>query len=292
MFKLILKIVLFVLLVPVVAFIGMYIAAPNGSEFIRKNPQTTALIRQRASEYRKAGKEVPVQWNWVPIRQISPNIVHAVILAEDSRFYEHIGFDVEAIKFALEKNLKRKKYAVGGSTITQQLAKNLYLSNKKSIPRKIQELIIAFKMDRRLSKRRTLELYLNVIEFGRGIYGVEAASRHYFSKSAANLSIGEASRLISIMPSPRRHTPYDGSKFTERRRKRLLNWLYKTGHLDLENYENLTGDAEKNLLEYVDSTDINLFLQENEDDSLKSELEEISKDLPLEIKLRSADSLR
>lgn len=232
MFKLILKIVLFIILIPVVIFIGMYIAAPNGSEFIRKNPQTTALIRQRTAEYRKAGKKVTVQWKWVPISKISSNIIHAVILAEDSRFYEHIGFDVEAIKYALEKNMKRKKYAVGGSTITQQLAKNLYLSTKKSIPRKAQELIIAFKMDRCLSKRRILEIYLNVIEFGRGIYGVEAASQHYFGKSAANLSIGEASRLISIMPSPRRHSPYDGSRFTERRRKRLLNWLYKTGHID------------------------------------------------------------
>lgn len=291
MFKMILKIVLFVILTPVFIFIGVYIAAPDGSEFIRKNPQTTALIRQRTSEYHKARKKVPVQWKWVPISQISPNIIHAVILAEDSRFYEHIGFDVEAIKFAMDKNLKRKKYALGGSTITQQLAKNIYLSNKKSIPRKIHELIIAFKMDRCLSKRRILELYLNVIEFGRGIYGVEAASQHYFSKPAANLSIGEASRLISIMPSPRRHTPYDGSKFTERRRKRLLNWLYKTGHIDSVNYENLSGYGAENLLEVVDSIGINQFMQEAEDDSLKSEIESISRKLPLEMKIQAADSL-
>ncbi len=292
MFKLILKIVLFIVLVPIVIFVGMYIAAPNGSEFIRKNPHTTALMRQRSAEYRKAGKKVTIQWKWVPISKISPNIVHAVILAEDSRFYEHIGFDVEAIKYALEKNMRRKKYAVGGSTITQQLAKNLYLSTKKSIPRKVEELIIAFKMDRRLSKRRILEIYLNVIEFGRGIYGVEAASQHYFGKSAANLSIGEASRLISIMPSPRRHSPYDGSRFTERRRKRLLNWLYKTGHLDSLNYMNLSRDGQADLLEIADSTTLNLFLNEKEEDSLKTELERVSESLPLEPKLQLKDSLK
>ena len=292
MFKLILKIVLFIILIPVVILVGLYIAAPDGSEFVRKNPETTALIRQRTAEYQKAGKKVPLQWQWVPLSKISPNIIHAVILAEDARFYEHIGFDVEAIKFALEKNIKRKKNAVGGSTITQQLAKNLYLSTKKSIPRKVQELIIAFKMERRLSKRRILELYLNVIEFGHGIYGVEAACQHYFGKSAADVSIDEASRLIAIMPSPRRHSPYDKSNFTERRRKRLLNWLHKTGHIDSLNYVILYEGKADNLLDLVDSTGIDQFMQENIDDSLKSDLEYISRYLPLDNKIQVSDSIK
>jgi monofunctional biosynthetic peptidoglycan transglycosylase len=267
MFKLILKILLFIILTPLVIFFGMYIAAPDGSEFIRKNPTTTALIRQRTAEYQKANKNVSIKWQWMPISKISPNIIHAVILAEDARFYEHNGFDVEAIKFALEKNRQRQRYAIGGSTITQQLAKNLYLTTKKSIPRKVRELIIAFKMDRRLSKRRILEIYLNVIEFGRGIYGVEAASQHYFSKSAANLSIGEASRLIAILPSPRRHSPLDGSKFTERRQKRLLTWLFKTGHLDSTSYSHLSGDSAVMQIEITDTAGFNKFLQEIKEDS-------------------------
>jgi monofunctional biosynthetic peptidoglycan transglycosylase len=109
MFKLILKILLFIILTPLVIFFGMYIAAPDGSEFIRKNPTTTALIRQRTAEYQKANKNVSIKWQWMPISKISPNIIHAVILAEDARFYEHNGFDVEAIKFALEKNRQRQR---------------------------------------------------------------------------------------------------------------------------------------------------------------------------------------
>ena len=292
MLKLILKIVLFIILIPVVIFVGLYIAAPDGSEFVHKNPETTAFIRQRTAEYQKAGKKVALHWQWVPITKISPNIIHAVILAEDARFYEHIGFDVEAIKFALEKNKKRKKYAVGGSTITQQLAKNLYLSTKKSIPRKVQELIIALKMERRLSKRRILELYLNVIEFGPGIYGVEAACQHYFGKSAADVSIDEASRLVAIMPSPRRHSPYDGSNFTERRRKWLLNWLYKTGHIDSLDYVILYKGRADNLLEVVDSTGIDQFMKEAIDDSIKSDLENVSRFLPLDTKIQISDSIK
>jgi len=298
MFKLILKIVFFVILIPIVVFIGLYIVVPSGSEFIRKNPQTTALIRQRNEEYHKAGKEVTLRWRWVPLSQISPNIIHAVILAEDVRFYNHIGFDVEAIKFALEKNIRRKKYAIGGSTITQQLAKNLYLSTKKSIPRKVLELITAFKMERRLSKKRILELYLNVIEFGYGIYGVEAASQNYFSKSAVELNIDEASRLVSIIPSPRRHSPYDGSKFTENRRKWILCWLYKTAYIDSAKYESLCGEKLENLLATVDSISsetpggagMNQFLLEA-DDSLNFDTENTSNDLLLEMQNEAADSL-
>ena len=147
-------------------------------------------------------------------------------------------------------------------------------------------------MERHLSKRRILELYLNVIEFGRGIYGVEAACQHYFGKSAADVSIDEASRLVAIMPSPRRHSPYDGSNFTERRRKWLLNWLYKTGHIDSLDYVILYEGRADNLLEVVDSTGIDQFMQEAIDDSLKSDLEYISRYLPLDNKIQVSDSIK
>ena len=292
MFKLILKIVLFVLLIPLVILVGLYVAAPNGSEFIRNNPQTTSLIRQRTAEYQKTGKNVTVQWQWVPISRISPNIIHAVILAEDARFYKHVGFDLDAIRFALEKNMKRKKNAVGASTITQQLVKNLYLSTQKSVPRKVQEVIIAFKMERYLSKRRILEIYLNVIEFGRGIYGVETAAQHYFNKSAAELNIDEASRLIAILPSPRHHSPYDKSNFTEHRRKWLLSWLFKTGRIDSVNYEILSGGKAQNRQELVDSTGLEQLMQADIIDSIKSDLENLSKSLPIPDEIRIIDTPR
>lgn len=274
MVKKILKIFLFFILSALLILVGFYITAPDGSEFRTKNPRTTALIEKRKDEYRRAGKKVAIKWQWVPISQISPYFIQAVILAEDARFYQHPGFDVEAMKYALEKNIKRKKFAVGGSTITQQLARNLYLSPKKSLFRKFRELLIAYKLDKTLSKHRILELYLNVIELGRGIYGVEAASQTYFGKSAAALNVEEASSLVAIMPNPRRHQPLDGTKFTERRRTRLLNWMFKTGRIDSLTYYRLTEQGAEQLGEYLDSTAIQHFLQKNQQDSLSDSLSE------------------
>jgi monofunctional biosynthetic peptidoglycan transglycosylase len=183
----ILKIILGALLLLVLLLALTFFTAPDGSEFKTKNPSTTALIQRRTKEYRQAGKNIPIRWKWMPLKRISPYLIHATIIAEDSRFYEHAGVDPEALRFALKKNLVRKRYAIGGSTITQQLARNLYLTPRKSLVRKFKEIIIAYKMERKLSKRRILELYLNVIELGRGIYGVEAASRYYFGKAATGV---------------------------------------------------------------------------------------------------------
>jgi len=258
-----LKIMLFIVLGGVCVLTGLYIAAPDGSEYLTKNPTTTALMERRNDEYKNNSKKFETHWQWVPLRAVSPNLLRAVILAEDARFYQHAGYDLEALRYAWEKNLKRKKYAVGGSTITQQLAKNLYLSPKKSILRKVREFIIAIKMEHQLPKRRILELYVNVIELGRGVYGVEAGSRRYFGKSAAHLTLTEASRLASIIPSPRRHSPYDGSRFTERRHAHLLRWLYKTGNIDSLSFQNLL---------LTDSGDIYALLDSVVVDSLRDEL--------------------
>lgn len=239
----ILKVLLICLLFFLIWGVVGYFTLPDGAEFKTKNPRNTALMAKRAKEYQKAGKNIPLRWQWVPLSKISPYLIQATILAEDSRFYEHAGFDIEALKFALEKNLARKKYALGGSTITQQLARNLYLSPRKSIIRKIKEIIIAYKMERVLTKRRILELYLNVIELGRGIYGVEAAAQHYFHKSAGDLTVAEAVQLVSIYPSPRRHFPGDGTKFTTSRYRRLVKWMFQTGRIDSLTYYDLSGIA-------------------------------------------------
>lgn len=147
----------------------------------------------------------------MPYDKISPYLKEAVIAAEDDEFFEHRGFSWEAIKKAAVYDWKKKRFARGASTITQQLARNLYLTPSKNPIRKIREIMIALKLERELSKQRILELYLNVVEWGNGIYGCEAAARHYFNKSASNLSMSESAYLASILPSPRRlgkQTPY------------------------------------------------------------------------------------
>ncbi len=243
--RVILRVLLFfVLLTPIwlLLLVGiLYLVLPDGSEYKTKNPGVTAVMRQREKEALAAGRKPRRYQIWVPLSRISPHLRRAVILSEDARFYQHHGFDWEAIKLAAEKNWKKKRFAYGGSTITQQLARNLYLSTHKSLWRKLKELIIAYKMENKLSKNRILELYLNVVEWGRGVYGAEAASRYYYHKHASNLTVDEAVRLAVILPSPLKHSPYDGSRFVERRRKRVLYWMYRTGYISREDYLRLTG---------------------------------------------------
>src|SRR3989338_4521093 len=171
------------------------------------NPSTTAFIER----YKDKHKDTKIKQVFVPYDKISPYLKEAVIAAEDDEFFEHRGFSWEAIKKAAVYDWKKKRFARGASTTTQQLARNLYLTPSKNPIRKIREIMIALKLERELSKQRILELYLNVVEWGNGIYGCEAAARHYFNKSASNLSMSESAYLASILPSPRRlgkQTPY------------------------------------------------------------------------------------
>ncbi len=140
---------------------------------------------------------------WTDLHKISPNLRRAVIVSEDARFYEHAGFDLQAIEDAMRINWARGQLVFGASTITQQLAKNLYLSPSRSILRKIHEILIAVALERALSKERILELYLNLVEWGPHIYGAEAAARYYFHTSALHLSRTEAAFLASILPNPK-----------------------------------------------------------------------------------------
>lgn len=158
------------------------------------NPQMTAFMQNHSGQ---------IQYEWVPISKISPHLILAVVSAEDTRFMQHGGIDWEAMKNSFEKNLKEMEFARGASTITMQLVKNLYLSSSKNIFRKAVEIPLALKMEHDLSKRRILELYLNVIEWGDGIYGAEAASKHYFKKSVSSLSSYESAYLAAIIPNPK-----------------------------------------------------------------------------------------
>jgi monofunctional biosynthetic peptidoglycan transglycosylase len=167
-----------------------------------KNPEATAMMEQRAAEAAAAGREVKRVQTWVPYDRISPNLVRAVLAGEDSRFFDHAGFDWEEIKIALEKDWNEGRFKRGASTITQQLAKNLFLSTSKNPARKLHEALITKEMEWIVGKRRILELYLNVIEWGDGVYGAEAAARLYFNTSAAALSADQAAFLSAIIPNP------------------------------------------------------------------------------------------
>jgi len=172
------------------------------------NPSSTAFMDQYLE---KPGARL--RYQWVPYSRISEQLKRAVVAAEDAKFLDHEGFDWEAIQKAIQKNEQRGKVVAGASTITQQLAKNLFLSGHRSWARKGQEAAITWMMERTLSKRRILEIYLNVAEWGEGIFGAEAAARHHFGVSAAALGPEQAAWLAAILPSPKRYergrqTPY------------------------------------------------------------------------------------
>jgi monofunctional glycosyltransferase len=166
-------------------------------------PDQTAFMSYRLGEMREKSIAPTLKYQWVEYEKISRNLKRAMIAAEDSTFVEHEGFDWDGIQLAMEKNKKRGRYVAGGSTITQQLAKNLFLSPEKSYLRKGQEAIITLMLEYTLDKERILELYLNVIEWGNGVFGAEAAARRYFGVSAAQLSAEQAAKLAAMAPNPR-----------------------------------------------------------------------------------------
>lgn len=199
----------------------LYLTLPDVSVLRTTNPTTTAFIDLRAMEARARGEAPRPRQRWVPYSRISPTLRRAVLVAEDGAFWKHAGIDVEQMRASLEHDLERGRFSRGGSTITQQLAKNLYLSPSKNPFRKLRELLIARRLEADLTKTRILEIYLNVIEWGDQVYGAEAASRAYFGKPAAALEPGEAAMLAACIINPRLLNP---SKATPRllRRQRLI----------------------------------------------------------------------
>lgn len=186
-------------------------------------------MEYREDEWRKKGKKIQIQKRWVPFSRISPYLVKAVIIAEDDKFWSHQGFDFEAIQKALERDIKEGRLKFGGSTISQQLVKNIYLTPSKNPLRKVKEAIITWRLERTLSKRRILELYLNVAEWGVGIFGIEAASSHYYGKPAIDLNPEEASRLAAILPNPQRYRVDGTSGYVERRARIIYEIMVKRG---------------------------------------------------------------
>src|SRR5678815_3445959 len=180
-----------------------YLTLPDVRDLATTNPRTTAFMTLREAEAASEGRKLRHLHQWVRYSRISKNLQRAVLVAEDSRFFEHEGVDLEELKKSIEINIERGGAIRGGSTITQQLAKNLYLSPSKNPIRKLRELIITRRIEAALSKARILEIYLNVIEWGDGIWGAEAAARNYFGVSAAGLSREQAALLAGAIINPR-----------------------------------------------------------------------------------------
>jgi monofunctional biosynthetic peptidoglycan transglycosylase len=185
--------------------------------FTRFNPPSTSMQRAQLAELRKANPNAKLEKQWVPYNRISDNLKRAVIASEDANFTEHDGVDWDALESAYLKNNKRHRVVGGGSTITQQLAKNLFLSGSRSYLRKGQELVIAFMLESVMDKERILEIYLNSVEFGRGVFGAEAAARHYFRTTAASLNATQAARLAVMLPNPRYYDRHRETSYLARR---------------------------------------------------------------------------
>jgi monofunctional biosynthetic peptidoglycan transglycosylase len=192
------------------------------------NPSTTRFMELRAEEARARGKPVRRVQQWVSYVRISPDLKRAVLVAEDDAFWQHEGVDFEQLQESLEVDWARGRWLRGGSTITQQLAKNLYLSPSKDPLRKVRELVIARRLEAELKKTRILELYLNVIEWGDGVYGAEAAARTYFHTSAAALGPAESAALAASIVNPRVMNPSKPTARLIRRQQLILQRMERT----------------------------------------------------------------
>jgi monofunctional glycosyltransferase len=210
-----------------------YSTLPDVSALKTRNPKRSALMELRDEEYKRKGVRAPRQQIWEPYGAISENLKRAILISEDASFFSHKGVDVVELKEALKKDWETGTFRRGGSTITMQLARNLYLNPSKNPLRKAKEIIIAWQLEQALSKRRIFEIYLNVVEWGRNIYGAEAASRYYFGKSAASLDFLEAATLAALLPSPRNSR----EKGLTYRRNLILGRLASVGYVTKEEYD-------------------------------------------------------
>ena len=227
----------FNLVVPlaIVGFVAAFTAAwwvfdlPDLSALKRSPPKTTAYIELRRRQAAEQGKPFDLRFQWVPYDQISEHLKKAVVTAEDDEFWRHDGIDRAALQNALDRAISERRLSAGGSTITMQLARNLFLSPNKNPLRKAKEILIARKLERELGKRRILELYLNVAEWGKGVFGCEAAARSYFDASCAELNPEEAVALAVVLPNPRRWNPMKRGAYVERNSRRIIGRMRASG---------------------------------------------------------------
>ena len=205
---------------------------PRVDVLATRPPRTTAFIERHRAVERAAGRDDRVQWIWVPYSAISLPLKRAVVVGEDINFFGHAGVDLDEVQDALERAVERGRRPRGASTITQQLAKNLWLTPSRNPLRKVRELILTRQLERTLSKRRILELYLNVVEFGPGLYGVEAAARRYFGKAAADVGPLEAAQLAAVLPNPHAWRPGSPSRAYQAHVARILRRMERAQWLE------------------------------------------------------------
>lgn len=216
---------------------------PDVSTLRKENPRKTSFMKYRERQWAAKGLDKRIVQKWVPLSRISPYAIKAVIIAEDDKFWRHEGFDFIAMKKAMKKDIRKKKFKMGGSTISQQLAKNLFLTPAKNPVRKIKEAIYTWRLERSLSKKRIMELYLNVAEWGDALFGIEAASRRYYCKSAAALGPEEAARLATVLPNPVKFSPVGKSKYVRSRSAIIYRIMVRRG-IVIEEYEEVMNEPQ------------------------------------------------
>jgi monofunctional biosynthetic peptidoglycan transglycosylase len=221
----------------------LWLATPDVGWLRSTNPQTTAMMRHRQEEYSVTGQIGRPRWEWVELSRISPYLIQSVVQSEDIFFFDHRGFDWEGMWEALLANLRERRIVSGGSTLTQQVARNIFLSPSRTPIRKLREAVLTYRLERHLTKARILELYLNVAEWGPGVYGAEAAAQTYFNKSAAELRLSEAIRLAAALPNPHRLSPLDYTHpYLSERAREILNGMLGHGWISQITHEQISGE--------------------------------------------------
>ncbi|MGQ9619060.1 MAG: monofunctional biosynthetic peptidoglycan transglycosylase [Candidatus Aminicenantia bacterium] len=218
-----------IILVVLIFFLSFWFLLPDPSPLKSKNPKLTSLMKYRMKQAEKKGIKYQLHHKWIPLNKISPYLINAVLISEDDRFFNHYGIDWIEMKESVKKDIKKKKFVRGASTISQQVAKNIYLSPQKTIFRKFLEIILALKIEKTLSKKRILEIYLNIAEWGNGIFGAESASLYYFKKNASELSPYESASLASSLPNSLKFSPISDSRILKKRVARILKIMEKRG---------------------------------------------------------------
>ncbi len=238
MIRTLIKIIsLMVPFVTVLLALLIYFSLPDVSYLKSHNPKTTSFIEMRKQQAKKTGKKIRIRQRWVRFSRIPKRFKQAVRITEDASFYRHKGVDFDELKESIRKDFESGSFKRGGSTITQQLAKNLYLSSEKSVIRKIKEYLIAKRLEAALSKNRIFHIYLNVIEFGRGVFGVQAAARYYFGRNVWALSLEQMIRLAAIIPRPLRTSPKKNSRWLLWKSRWILRKMKKYNYISVQEYE-------------------------------------------------------
>lgn len=222
--KVLRKLLLWLILVPVAIVLLMQLYFFTQIWWwVDHNPSSTSFMREQLAVLREKNPKAELKHKWVPYNRISNHLKRAIIASEDANFSEHEGIDWDALQKAYEKNAKKGKVVAGGSTITQQLAKNLFLSGERSYLRKAQEMVITYMLEYWMDKERIFEIYLNVVEWGNGVFGAEAAAQYYFRIPAASLSPAQAAQLAAMLPRPRFYDTHRRSSVLMRRVDRVLH---------------------------------------------------------------------